>query len=417
MNRSFDTRAAAITARHRVRFSLLAVAPFVMLPCQAAAVAAQEPVAFDDAWRTIAAEHRAAVDEAGIVGAALAFVHDGEIAAVDYVGMADLAKGRPVDERTIFHWASITKTFTAVALMQAGEAGLVRLDDPMVAHVPELRDVHQPYGSMEDVTIRHLLSHSAGFRNPTFPWDEGADWQPYEPTEWSQLVAMIPYTRLHFAPGSRYGYSNPGIIFGARALERVTGDPYEAYVDKNIFDALGMETAYFDATPWRLRPNRANNYRVIGGDPVAGGPEFDTGVTASNGGLNATVPDMARWIAFLSGAPAARRGVYDAVLGRTVLEQMWEPVVPVSDSTSALGPIEMGLSFFLSHANGRRLVGHTGSQKSFRAAILVDPEAGVGLIVVYNTAGGDRTAPDTNGLMEATVERAARELFALFRSD
>jgi CubicO group peptidase (beta-lactamase class C family) len=377
-------------------------------------VAAQAPSRFDARWTEFVADHRAVVDSAGVVGATLAFVRDGEVAAVDYYGMADLAAGRPIGEGTIYHWASITKTFTAVSLMQLRDRGLVALDDAAVETVPELRGVHDAYGPTEDITLGMLLSHSAGFRDPTWPWDGGEDWQPFEPTDWSQLAAMMPYTEILFEPGSRYSYSNPGLIFIGRTIEARSGDVYEAYVDKNIFDALGMETAYFDLTPWRLRGQRSNSYEMWEGEPVALGPEFNTGITVSNGGLNATVADMARWMAFLAGAPAGdaeTRGRYDQVLLRRSLEEMWKPVVTVEES-GPLGRVEMGLSFFLYRKDGRRLIGHTGSQHSFRSFILVDPDHHTGLIGVYNTAGGDEaTGVDTDAIVERTMARAMTELF------
>jgi hypothetical protein len=162
------------------------------------------------------------VRQEGVVGASLVLVHDGTLARLETEGMANLAEGRPIDESTIYHWASITKTFTAIAVMQLRDRELLTLDDSIVDYVPELRDVRNPFGSMEEVTIRHLLTHSAGFRASTWPWGGERGWHPHEPTEWSQLVAMIPYTEIPFQPGSRYSYSNPGIIFLGRVIEKVS---------------------------------------------------------------------------------------------------------------------------------------------------------------------------------------------------
>lgn len=375
---------------------------------------AQIPSDLADEWSAFVAGQRSILDSAGVVGATLALVTDGGMAAADYYGMADRAAGRPVDAGTIYHWASVTKTFTAVALMQLRDHGLLSLDDPAVRTVSELGAVHDPFGPIADVTLRMLLSHSAGFRDPTWPWGGYEDWQPFEPTEWSQLAAMMPYTEILFEPGSRYSYSNPGLIFVGRTIEALAGDVYEAYVDKNVFDALGMETAYFDLTPWRLRPHRSNSYEFADGAAVPLGEEFNTGITVSNGGLNATVADMARWVAFLAGAPdsdATRRQAYEAVLARSSLEEMWRRVVTVEED-GPLGHVDMGLSFFLYDAGGRRIVGHTGSQHSFRSFILVDPENHTGLIGVYNTAGGDEeTGVDTDAIVERTMARALEVLF------
>lgn len=379
-------------------------------------LSAQVPVGFDDAWASLIADHRAKLEAGIVVGATLAMVHDGEIIAADYFGMEDIEAGRWVDPHTIYHWASITKTFTAVGIMQLRDRGLIELDDPILGYVPELREVHNPFGSMEEITVRQLMSHSAGFRGATWPWGGGEPWHPHEPTEWSQLVAMMPYTRILFPPGSQYSYSNPGIIFLGRTIEKVTGDIYEAYIDKNIFDLLDMDSSYFDVTPWHLLDDRSNNYRVVKGEPVANGLDFNTGITVSNGGLNAPVTDMARWLAFLMDAPAARQAVHEQVLSRTSLEEMWRQVVPVADS-SGLGPVGMGLSFFLYERDGHRLVGHTGSQKSFRSFILLDPSADMGIIGAYNTAGGDETAPDVDALREQIEAQALEMIFPLFWSE
>ena len=116
--------------------------------------------------------------------------------------------------------------------------------------MPELREVHDSYGPIDAITIRELLSHSAGFRNPTWPWDcddsSNCDWQPFEPTRWSQVVAMLPYTHIAFAPGSRWSYSNLGYVFLGQIVERLSGDDIEVYIDKNILKPLGMTASYLD---------------------------------------------------------------------------------------------------------------------------------------------------------------------------
>src|SRR5207245_1166065 len=141
----------------------------------------------------------------------LAYVKDGAVAATAFEGYQDLQTKRPIDDETIFHWASITKTFTGVAIMQLRDRGLLSLDDPAIKYVPELREVHNPYGDMSQVTVRHLMSHSAGFRAATWPWGGDQPWHPFEPTRWGQVVAMFPYTELLFRPGPSYRYSNGGL--------------------------------------------------------------------------------------------------------------------------------------------------------------------------------------------------------------
>jgi CubicO group peptidase (beta-lactamase class C family) len=211
---------------------------------------------------------------------------------------------------------------------------------------------------------------------------------------------MMPYTQILFEPGSRFQYSNPGIIFLGRLIEAVTGDVYEAYIEKNLLRPLGMRTAYFDVPPWHLAENRSQNYRIEGGEPVANG-DFNTGITVSNGGLNSTATDLARWIAFLSGAAPD-----EGILSASTLREMWTQVVPVGEME--LGHEGMGLSFWLYPDRG--LVGHTGSQRGFQSFLLFNPDSQRGLIGAFNTSGGDETAPDTRALLNQLRLLGADEL-------
>src|SRR5689334_21217925 len=118
----------------------------------------------------------------GIVGASLRVIgFDGALLHVSY-GLKDRVSGAPTDEATIYHWASITKTLTGIAIMQLRDRGKLKLDDPIIKYVPEIKMVHDPYGDTSEITIAQLLSHTAGFRAATFPWGGEKDWYPPEPT-------------------------------------------------------------------------------------------------------------------------------------------------------------------------------------------------------------------------------------------
>ena len=106
--------------------------------------------------------------------------------------------------------------------MQLRDRGLLTLDDKVTSYIPELRQVHNRFGSMDAITIRMLLSHTAGFQDPTWPYKAGKSWEPFEPTRWEQLVSMMPYQEIDFRPGSQFGYSNPAFIYLARIIERLT---------------------------------------------------------------------------------------------------------------------------------------------------------------------------------------------------
>jgi CubicO group peptidase (beta-lactamase class C family) len=341
------------------------------------------------------------VRDDGVIGAAYVVVDQGRVAEAHTLGMADVDKRQAVDSNTIFHWASITKTLTAVAVMQLRDRGKLSLDDPIIQYLPDLSRVHSEGNAIARVTLRHLLSHSAGFQSPTWPYrDDTKPWQPFEPTEWPQLVAMMPYQELSFAPGTRFQYSNPGFIYLARVIEAVTGDPYPVYVQKNILTPLGMTRSYFNVTPYHLARYRSNNYtiRVTGNggrETTANGREFDTGITTPNGGLNAPLDDLARWAAFLAGpGPASADPV---ILSRKSLEEMWQPVVSADAGIAAGPPQWMGLSFFLyprgSGPNAATFVGHTGHQAAFRSFMVFNPHNGRAAIAAFNTSYDEGATP------------------------
>jgi CubicO group peptidase (beta-lactamase class C family) len=331
------------------------------------------------------------VHDDSIVGAAYGLVKDGQAREWHSVGMADREVNQPVDQNTIFHWASITKTLTAVAVMQLRDRHRISLDDSITKYVPELNRIHSDYGPVSQVTLKQLLSHSAGFQDPTWPYrDDDKPWQPFEPTEWAQLVAMMPYQELAFKPGSKFSYSNPAFIYLARVIEKVSGLPYQTYIQRNILTPMGMTHTYFNLTPASLAKDRSNNYSVfvdVGGKETikANGREFDTGITTPNGGLNAPLGDLVRWVAFLTGrnSPATR-----PILSRATLEEMWRPVVAMNASSDR--PESMGLSFFLDprtvSSGSITFIGHTGSQAGFRAFFAFSPLTGAAIIAAFNTS-------------------------------
>lgn len=380
---------------------------------------AEAPGDVPDKWAELAERYRATAERQGVVGSSLYFSQDGDVLAAEHFGLADKASGRPVDADTIYHWASITKTFTAVAAMQLVERGLISLDDPVSDYLPEVRKVHNPYGSSDAITLHHLITHSSGLRNPTFPWGGDKDWHPFEPTEWSQVAAMMPYTEIQYKPGSRYSYSNPGLSMLGRVVEEVSGDDIEVYIAKNIFMPLGMTRSYFDVTPYHLHKDRSNNYLIVDGAPVAQGLDFDTGATTGNGGLNAPVGDMMKWLNFWLGA--GDNGNYDMILRRNTLEAMWKPVLPANDPgiTRQPGITEhVGLAFFLiDHAPAgggreRRYVGHTGDQRAFTVFVYVDPATKAAAIFASNTI--DPEISDKQVLRFVTRTDLFENVFPLF---
>ncbi|HEX8468031.1 MAG TPA: serine hydrolase domain-containing protein [Allosphingosinicella sp.] len=349
--------------------------------------------------------HRSEMRRSGIAGSSFYLVLDGRIVAADHLGEQDSEAHVPVDGRTIYHWASITKTMTGIAIMQLRDRGLLKLDDPIVRYVPELASVHNPFGDTAAITLRHLMSHSAGFRSGTWPWREH-EWQPFEPKSWAQLAAMLPYTQVQFRPGSRFSYSNPGIVYLGQVIERLSGEDFEVYIDKNVLKPLAMHSSYFDRTPPHLLRHRSHSYYIRQGKRVAAPFDVDTGVTVSNGGLNAPMPDMARYAAFLLGDPN-RQAEFDLVLKRSSLEEMWRPRIAAGEDFTQgrmAATTKSGLSFFIDEGRGVRFVGHNGDQNGFRAYLSLCPDQRAGTLLAFNTeTRGVRNDPSNRETAESRV--------------
>ena len=362
-----------------------------ILSAQAAASRASPRLAPPDDWSAFLRLFDAYADSDRVVGASVLMMRDGRVLDRHDYGWADRAARQRVDARTIFHWGSITKTLTAIAIMQLHDRRQLSLDEKITRYVPELRQVHDSYGMIDSITLRMLLSHSAGFQNPTWPYTTGKPWEPFEPTTWSQLVAMMPYQELHFRPGSRYSYSNPGFIYLARVIEQLSGDPWQSYVQKNIFAPLELTHSYFGATPYHLAADRSNNYTIRRDSSgsvteVANGRDFDPGITIPNGGWNAPLSDLARYATFLTGAvhDDSTRRRFDVVLSRTTLSSMWHPFHPMSDTAAA--PDSMALSFFVVHRGTATILGHTGSQAGSRSFIFLNPMSTSAVIAAFNSS-------------------------------
>lgn len=384
--------------------AILALSSMIASPAASAASLADFHKTFDQTM----ARH-------SIVGGAFGFEHAGDKPTEFFFGEARADTHQKIDAATAYNWASITKTFTAIAILQLRDRGLLSLDDPAVKYVPELRQVHDAFGPIEAITIRQLLSHSAGFRNPTWPWDcdsaPDCQWVPFEPTHWAQVNAMLPFTNIAFKPGSRWSYSNVGYVFLGQIIERLTGDDYEVYVTKNILMPLSMSQSYFDRAPYFLEPHVSGSYLRAGpGGALSPQPfNFDSGITVSNSGLKAPLGDLRKYLRFLIGD--AKNPVYDIVLKRSSLDEAWTGIVPATlpgeAATSYTGgpggtvPM-MGLGFFVLTVDGHKYVFHDGDQGGFTAELMIDPARQSASIVMSNTT-------DTGAPVDATHAQSNTE--------
>jgi CubicO group peptidase (beta-lactamase class C family) len=212
---------------------------------------------------------------------------------------------------------------------------------------------------------------------------------------------------VQFAPGSKYSYSNPGVIFLGRIIQLLSGDDYEVYVTKNILMPLGMRSTFFDRAPYYLLPHRSHSFFRDQAGLREARFDFDTGITVSNGGLNSPFDDMAKYLAFLIGDP--KRADYEIVLKRASLEEMWTPQIRALEGEGVNGSdSQAALSFFVERHSGVELVGHSGDQNGFISHLYLHRPSRTAWLISMNTD----TTPAKDGSRPGSreVDAAVREL-------
>ena len=235
-------------------------------------------------------------------GASVSVVREQTLAWTAGFGFADLETGRRPDADTVYRVASISKTFTAPAVVQLRDRGRLTLDDPLVRHLPEFGAVRVHHGRVEDVTLRRLLSHRSGLVS------EGpfAYWDTRQFPELDEVLAALPRTEVVLAPDAGAKYSNLAFALLGEVVARLSGEPFPDYVRRHLFAPLGMDSSSF-------RPDEALLARMAVGyepHPFEDRPQ-PAGHTPARGlaaaaGLYTTAADLARWLGLqLTAAPAA----------------------------------------------------------------------------------------------------------------
>jgi CubicO group peptidase (beta-lactamase class C family) len=322
------------------------------------------------------------------VGLAVGVVRDGSLEFFHGHGFADIASNSPITEDTVFRIGSITKTFTAIAVMQLWEQGLVDLDAPANDYLRAYQLIPAK-ASFRPATVRQLLTHTAGIPEVVHAADLlHPGWGPFDarPAVHSVRVgAPLPSLaayyrgglRLVVEPGSAFAYSNHGFATLGQIVEDVSGVPLERYLRERIFEPLGMADTDLVRSP--LVASRLATGYVLGPRGANAVADRDW-VGAGGGGIYSTTRDLARYLAALLGGGANEHG---SVLEPATLATMFEPHYQPDPRVPG-----MGLGFFRSDAGGHRVVGHEGILPGFNSALSLAPDDGIGVIALTNGSSG-----------------------------
>lgn len=310
-----------------------------------------------------------AMSKAGVAGSAIVVVKDGKVLFARGYGYADVEHKTPVSpSETLFRVGSISKVVAYTAVMQLVEQGRIDLDADVARYV----DFPIPATFADPITMRHLMSHTAGFED-TLKGRWVSSGQRTSSRDY--LVQAMP--RRLFAPGTVPAYSSFGTTLAAYIVERVSGEPFETYAQRYIFSPLGMQHSSFaQPLPPRLAPMLAQAYETISGPAKA----FDTAQIAAAAGMSSSALDMARFMLVHLGASAPSEPLR---LMPATLAQMHA----VQFRHHPAGP-GIALGLFEMDEVAPRLIGHTGNIPGFYSGMYLWPAQRLGFFIVQNTETG-----------------------------
>ncbi len=344
--------------RHRGRSRAVAAVLLsgVMLAVAACSHAARQvDAALLGSVDALAAE---ALEAGPLAGVSVAVVRDGETVVSKGYGLADIGRGVRSTPETIYPIGSLTKQFTAAAILQLVEAGRLSLDDDLGELLPNFPT------QGHHVTVRHLLNHTSGIANHT----DLAGGRGEPGTTRQAVVDLIAAHRFDFAPGERFSYSNSGFLLLGLVIEKVTGSTYASYLDEHVFERAGLRhTSY---CPDKPGPGQARGYDIANGALVDAQP-IEMAVPFAAGGLCSTVGDLLAWSQALRSGRVVSDGSYRLMTTPTEM----------ADGTTEL----YGFGLVLHPLQGHAAVFHDGAINGFMSRLTFFPDDQVTVVLLANT--------------------------------
>ena len=303
-----------------------------------------------------------------IPGLAVLVVHHGKTVKAQGYGLANVEHQVPVTPETVFQSGSMGKQFTATAVMMLVEEGKIGLDDSIRRHLAKAPD------SWEPMTVRHLLSHESGLGDYPFGFNMRRDY-----TE-EQLLEVIFKSKLKFAPGDGWSYSNLGYMVLGALIRQVSGQFYGDFLQERVFKPCGM-TATRIISEADIVPHRAAGYVLVKGELKNQEWVSPSLNTTADGSLYLTILDLARWDAALRD---------ESLLKQATLQQMWT-VVPLNDGRPNRG--HYGFGWMCRDVRGHRVVEHGGAWQGFFTHIARYLDDELTVAVLTNLAAGSGSNP------------------------
>jgi CubicO group peptidase (beta-lactamase class C family) len=330
-------------------------------------------------------------------GFGMVLVYDGKVIKKAFAGYADRKSKTKYSDKTIHLWGSVSKLFTAVAIIQLVEKGKLKLSSPITQFVPSLKkNPPSKHGNFEQVTIQHILNHNSGLRlSKTYNkmWDDSPEIKKRCPTI-EEIRPYFKYATLVRKPGSEYEYSNSGFSLLGLVIEKVTGLKFEKYIDQNIFKPLRMKTAHYGKTPRKWQKYLATSYYAEkNGELKVTHFDMSQGFQEPNGGVKATIGDMVKFMNFLKFHDLSKR--HSKVLAKSSIQKYFftydkndvnNHSVQFTNKFSSNYYLS-GFDYYHWKTKDITYIGHTGNVENYRSYFQFRKNKPYGVILMHNTSG------------------------------
>jgi D-alanyl-D-alanine carboxypeptidase len=332
----------------------------------------------------------------GVPGVTLGLIEDQQVLWSGGFGYADLGSQRAMDADTICGVASITKTFTATAIMQLREQGRLSLDDPVGRYIPEIRKVRRRFGTLKDLTLRRLMTHRSGLvgEAPTGHW-----WEMKFPSV-AEILALLPQVQVVIEPDSIFKYNNLAFVLLGEVIARITGRTYRDYIRRQVLQPLQMSSSGFDLANPRnatgYMPERYQDEPEVSPDPPTNG-------YLAAAGLRSCVTDLAKWVSLQFRTGQAERAGAQVLSGKA-LSEMHRITFVEPDWLAGYG-----LTWMASRIGENVYHHHGGSVPGFLSMVAFNKPHKLGVVVLTNKQGNIASGTIAFEALEMLTAEAKKE--------
>lgn len=348
--------------KHATTFILLT---FLFLGCRQPSSTTAPPASKEAAQ--IGAYLQELVDRHQIPGLTLAATRNDTIIYTGAFGFRNLTTKEPMQPGYFFHWASVSKTFVATAILQLVEKGEIKLEDKVITYLPYFRQKDEDY---KNITIRQMLNHTSGIGDvEDYEWDKPQN----DEAAPERYVRSLENDKMLFTPGKDWSYSNTAFEVLGVVIATASGMPFEVYVKKNILEPLGMEHSSF------IYPEIPDSLSVTGhmwaAKPVVSPVYPYNKIHAPSSTLNSSVLEMTHYA-----MANLHRGQYKGtqLLSDSSYDLLWTNSVNLKDKPA------IGAGWFLNAHKGLKTVSHGGGDTGFRSFLLLVPEKNISVMLACN---------------------------------